>query len=285
MAAAPPVQGIVDGKYRVEQLLGRGGTGAVYRARDLRRRRLVALKVIPAELLGDSDGLRRFRREAQVIARLHHPSIVPVFDHGTLADGGAYLVMELVRGEDLRHVLQREGRLEVARAARILAAVCGAVEAAHREGVLHGDLKPENILLPAGPIEAKVLDFGVAKVIADDTAADRVGETRVTVEGAIAGTPAYMAPEQLRGGPIDGRTDVFSLGVIAYEMVSGQLPFGRGSLAEVALAQARGTPALAGGTVPAAAETAIRTALDRDADRRPASPQAFAHLISSALAM
>ncbi len=262
MAATPPAPGIVDGKYRVEHLLGRGGTGAVYRARDLRRRQRVALKVISAELLPDAEALGRFLREATVIARLQHPSIVSVLDYGTLADGGAYLVMELVRGEDLRRVLQREGRLDVVRAARTLAAVCGAIEAAHREGVLHADLKPENILLVGGPIEAKVLDFG-----------------------AIVGTPAYMAPEQLRGETIDGRTDVFSLGVIAYEMLSGQLPFGRGSVAEVVLAQARATPALAGGTVPAAVERAIRTALDRDADRRPASPQAFSHLLSAALAL
>ena len=148
-----PVAGVprtVDNKYRIEQLLGRGGMGAVYRARDMRLDRLVALKVVRAELLGDPEARQRFRREAQIVARLQHPSIVAVYDYGTFADGGAYLVMELVRGEDLRHVLQREGRLEPARAMRILESVCGAIEAAHREGVLHRDLKPENILLPGG---------------------------------------------------------------------------------------------------------------------------------------
>ena len=150
MQAIPSVPRTVENKYRIEQLLGRGGMGAVYRARDMRLDRLVALKVVRAELLGDFEARQRFRREAQIVARLQHPSIVAVFDYGTFTDGGAYLVMELVRGEDLRHVLQREGRLEARRAMRILETVCAAIEAAHREGVLHRDLKPENILLPGG---------------------------------------------------------------------------------------------------------------------------------------
>ncbi len=163
----PAVPRTVDNKYRIEQLLGRGGMGAVYRARDMRLDRLVALKVVRAELLHDPEARRRFRREAQIVARLQHPSIVAVYDYGTFPDGGAYLVMELVRGEDLRHVLQREGRLDTAESMSILTAVCAAIGAAHREGVLHRDLKPENILLPGGGAAAKVLDFGVAKIVTE----------------------------------------------------------------------------------------------------------------------
>ncbi|MCA1650829.1 MAG: serine/threonine protein kinase [Acidobacteria bacterium] len=286
MQLVPSVPRVVDGKYRIEQLLGRGGMGAVYRARDMRLDRLIALKVVRAELLGDAEARRRFRREAQIVARLQHPAIVAVYDYGTFADAGAYLVMELVRGEDLRRVLLREGRIDPDRAARILSTVCAAIEAAHREGVLHRDLKPENILLPGGEVEAKVLDFGVAKVITDEprdeqtTAADTGSIS--TVEGMIIGTPAYMAPEQLRGAPPDGRTDVCSLGVIAYEMLSGELPFGRGSLAEVVLAQARGVPPMAPSTARPAVERAIRAALELDADRRPPSPMAFGHLVTAA---
>jgi eukaryotic-like serine/threonine-protein kinase len=274
----------VENKYRIEQLLGRGGMGAVYRARDVRLDRLVALKVVRADLLGDPDARRRFRREAQIVARLQHPAIVSVFDFGTFADGGAYLVMELVRGEDLRRVLQREGRLDPRRAIRILTTVCGAIEAAHREGVLHRDLKPENILLPGGDVEAKVLDFGVAKVIDDRRDAPAVADaTLITAAGVIVGTPAYMAPEQLRAAAPDARTDVFSLGVIAYEMLSGDLPFGRGSLAEVVLAHQRGVPSTGG--IPPALERAVRAALAPEPDRRPGSPQAFAHLITAAAGM
>src|SRR5262249_17924752 len=161
------------------------------------------------ELLGDPEARQRFRREAQIVARLQHPSIVSVFDYGTFVDGGAYLVMELVRGEDLRRVLKREGRLEADRALKILSTVCAAIDAAHHEGVLHRDLKPENILLPGGDIAAKVLDFGVAKVIGEERrdAETLAGSTLMTAPGTLMGTPAYMAPEQFHGLPPDARTD------------------------------------------------------------------------------
>jgi tRNA A-37 threonylcarbamoyl transferase component Bud32 len=278
---------VLDDKYRLEQLLGRGGMGAVYQARDMRLDRLVAVKVVRAELIGDPEARRRFRREAQIVARLQHPGIVSVFDYGTVGDGAAYLVMELVRGDDLRRVMVREGPLDPDRAARILSSVCIAIESAHRQGVLHRDLKPENILLPGDDGEAKVVDFGVAKVIVEDrreatVAADRV--TLLTMEGAVVGTPAYMAPEQLRGQTPDARTDVFSLGVIAYEMLTASLPFGRGSVADVVLAQARGIPPGGIDGLSPALARAVGTALEADPDRRPPSPQAFAHLINAAKA-
>jgi eukaryotic-like serine/threonine-protein kinase len=275
----------VDNKYRMEQLLGRGGMGAVYRARDVRLDRLVALKVVRADLLGNADAQRRFRREAQIVAKLQHPAIVSLFDYGTFADGGAFLVMELVRGEDLRHVLQREGRLDPPRSLRILTAVCGAIEAAHREGVLHRDLKPENILLPTREVDAKVLDFGVAKVVNEDRRdadATMVGGSMVTAAGMIVGTPAYMAPEQLHGHAPDARTDVFSLGVIAFEMMTGELPFGRGTLADLVLAHARGVLPEVKHPLPPDLDGAIRSALHHDPDKRPPSAQAFAQLLASA---
>jgi tRNA A-37 threonylcarbamoyl transferase component Bud32 len=287
MQSISSVPRFIENKYRLEQLLGRGGMGGVYRARDMRLDRMVAVKVVRAELMGDPEARRRFRREAQIIARLQHPSIVSIFDYGTFPHGGAYLVMELVRGEDLRRVLQKEGRLEPRHAMRILAAVCDAIETAHRGGVLHRDLKPENILLPGDGVEAKVLDFGVAKVVVDEAPAPDLLQTAdqslLTTAGMIIGTPAYMAPEQFHGTQLDGRTDVFSLAVVAYEMLTGELPFGRGSLGEVILAHARGAPPMKSGNVPPAAERAIRTALDMNPDRRPHSPQAFAHLLASSL--
>ena len=284
MRPVPSIPRVVDNKYRIEQLLGRGGMGAVFRARDTRLDRMVAVKVVRADLLNDGDAKRRFRREAQIVARLQHPSIVSVFDYGTFADGGAYLVMELVRGEDLRHVLQREGRLDAPRALRIMTAVCSAVEAAHREGVLHRDLKPENILLPGGEVEAKVLDFGVAKVVAEDRREDDLtiaGGSLVTAAGVIVGTPAYMAPEQLHGHPPDARSDVFSLGVVAFEMMTGELPFGRGTLADIVLAHARGVEPAPKHPMPPDLDEVVRGALHRDPDRRPPSALAFAQLLSS----
>ncbi|MBA3271124.1 MAG: serine/threonine protein kinase [Acidobacteria bacterium] len=203
----------VDGKYRVEAVVGRGGMGAVFRARDLRLERDVAIKIVRADLVGDPDSRARFQREAQIVARLQHPAIVTVFDYGNLPDGAAFLVMEFVRGEDLRHVLKREKTLPPARTVALVAGVAAGVDAAHRAGVLHRDLKPENILLPANGTGPKVLDFGVAKMT--DTAAATSG--LMTHGTTIVGTPAYMAPEQLRGETLDERADVSTLwGGIVY---------------------------------------------------------------------
>ncbi len=283
MAAAGSIPRLVDAKYRIEQLLGRGGMGAVYRARDIGLDRLVAVKVVRAELLWDPEAQRRFRREAQIVARLQHPAIVSVFDFGMFVTGGAYLVMELVRGEDLRRVLLREGRLDSSRALPILSSVCAGIEAAHRDGVLHRDLKPENILLPGGDLAAKVLDFGVAKVMATDpTGRTEASSTMMTAPGTLIGTPAYMAPEQFKGRMYDARTDVFSLGVIAYEMLSGELPFGRGSFADVVLGHAAGARPMPPGSATSPVERAVQSAIEAEPDRRPPSAHAFARLLESA---
>jgi len=284
---AGPTPRVIDNKYRVEQVLGRGGMGAVYRARDVRLDRLVAVKVVRPDLLDDNDARRRFRREAQLVARLQHPGIVSIFDFGTLDSGGAYLVMELVRGEDLRKVLQREGRLEPARAVRILTAVCGAIEAAHLEGVLHRDLKPENILLPGGDVEAKVLDFGVAKLVEDRVKDNEPVQPQatLTMAGTVVGTPAYMAPEQMRAESPGPRTDVFALGVIAYEMLTGDLPFGTGPLTDVVVAQSRGAKPIRGYdvTIGPSLDRAIMRALSLVPDERPASAHAFAAAVTAGL--
>jgi tRNA A-37 threonylcarbamoyl transferase component Bud32 len=277
VAAMPRV---IDNKYRVDQLLGRGGMGAVYRARDVRLDRDVALKVVRADLLERSEARRRFRREAQLVARLQHPSIVSVFDYGTVPDGGAFLVMELVKGEDLRTVLKREGRLPIDRTVRLMRAICGAIETAHREGILHRDLKPENILLPGGDAEVKVLDFGVAKLLDADEPGDAA--LTVTMAGTIVGTPAYMAPEQLRGKGLGVHTDVFSLGVLAYEMMTGALPFGAGSIADIALRQAMGPPQFPSDPdVPPDMRSAILDALQPEPAARPQSATAFAERLAA----
>ena len=254
---------LVAGRYRIGRLLGRGGAGAVYRARDPSSQAELAVKIIPASNLADEAARRHLASKSRILAELRHPAIVPVIDSGVLPDGSGYVAMELVEGEDLRSLLLREGTVHVAQAAAILASVAEGLEAAHRSGMLHLDLKPENILLPAAPAEAvaRLVDF--------------------SGPGAVAmGTAAYMAPEQLRGDAADARSDVFALGVIAYEMLSGRLPFGPGSAADVLLAQARGMPAL-DASLPAALGRAIRATLEQDADRRPATPQAFAHLVNA----
>jgi predicted Ser/Thr protein kinase len=262
---------IVDGKYRVEAVIGRGGMGAVFRARDVRLQRDVAVKIVRADVVGDPDSRARFQREAQIVAQLQHPAIVTVFDFGTLADGAAFLVMEYVRGEDLRHLLKREKLLAPRVAAELMTGVATGVDAAHRAGVLHRDLKPENILLPASGTGPKVLDFGVAK-ITDPAAAPSL----VTHGATIVGTPAYMAPEQLRGDAVDSRADVYSLAVVTFEGLTGRLPFGTGTFIDVAVNQTKGVEAVSFAGVPAEIVPLLRRALSPSRESRPATAAAFA---------
>jgi eukaryotic-like serine/threonine-protein kinase len=270
-----PVLGIpvvVDGKYRIDALVGRGGMGAVFRARDLRLERDVAIKTVSAELVADSVSRTRFQREAQIVARLQHPAIVTVFDFGSLPHGSAFLVMEFVPGEDLRQLLTREKTLPLDRTIDLISGVAAGVDAAHRAGVLHRDLKPENILLPASGAGPKVLDFGVAKMT------DLGGDSSHTItHGAtIVGTPAYMAPEQLRGETVDGRADVYSLAVVTYEAITGRLPFGTGSFIDVGIKQADGSQRIDVAELPSHLADLLRQALSLDRDERPPTAATFA---------
>jgi hypothetical protein len=268
----------VDGKYRVDAMIGRGGMGAVYRARDIRLDRDVAIKVVRGELVSSSEARERFKREAQLAARLQHPSIVTVFDYGTLPDGSAYLVMEYVRGEDLRARLTRSP-LDWKDALELLASIADGVDAAHREHILHRDLKPENVLLPTGGGPPKVLDFGVAKMMASSDA-----RGTVTSGATIVGTPAYMAPEQLRGGSVDPRADVYSLAVMTYEMLTGRLPFGAGSFVDVAVRQESDEPSLDDAQVPVRLAGLLQRALSINPARRPPTAGAFATELRQRLA-
>lgn len=279
LEAIPGLPAVIDGKYRVDALVGRGGMGAVFRARDLRLERDVAIKILRAELVAAPDARARFQREAQIVARVQHPAVVTVFDYGTLPDSAAFLVMEFVRGEDLRRLLKREHRLAPARAVDLIAGIAEGVDAAHAVGVLHRDLKPENVLLPETGGGPKVLDFGVAKMA--DAAAD--GGATQTVVGTIVGTPSYMAPEQLRGEAVDGRADVFSLGVMAYEALTGRLPFGVGSFMDVAMRQTAGRSAVATDDVPFALAPIMLSALALARDERPTSAGTFASALRQGL--
>jgi serine/threonine protein kinase len=219
-----PVERTIDTKYRLEQMIGRGGMGAVYEATDLRLDRRVAIKIMLGNMFGDRAALRRFEREAQASARLNHPNIITVYDYGSIRTDGAYLVMELVRGSTLRSELQRAGRLDPQTAATWFRQLLEGVKAAHQAGVIHRDLKPENVLISsdaAGREQIKVLDFGLAKLRQLD-AADLES---LTAPGTIMGTFAYMSPEQVTGEEVDDRSDIFSLGVMVMEALIGHRPF------------------------------------------------------------
>ena len=215
---------LLSDRYRLEGTLGHGGMGVVYRGMDLMMKRPVAVKLIRAvdgvEL--DDEIAGRFLREAKNTARLQHEHIIEVFDLGRGDEGGLYFVMELLEGESLSARLRRAGKISPETTVHIARQICDALQVAHTAGVIHRDLKPANIMLlsRAGDDDfVKVLDFGVAKSTAGDQ------DTQLTHTGMLVGTVDYMAPEQIMGKPVDGRTDVYALGVVLYKMLSGKAPF------------------------------------------------------------
>lgn len=207
-------------KFTVLEIIGRGGMGAVYKARQEALDRPVAIKLLPLEISVDRDFAERFKREARTMAKLNHPNIVSVFDFGTTPEGHLYFVMEFVEGTTLHHLIRTTG-LKAAQALEIIVGVCEALNYAHAEGVVHRDVKPANVLVDVRG-RVKVTDFGLAR-LNGPSAAEQAG---YTMTGTVLGTPDYMAPEQKRGMHVDHRADIYSLGVMLYEMLCGQVPQG-----------------------------------------------------------
>ena len=228
------VGSVLDGQYQVEALLGRGGMGAVYRARHILLGDRVAIKMLPPEMRSNTEWLRRFQREGQAARRFRHPNAVTVYDLRTSGDGTIYLVMEYVEGMTLDVELKRRGRFSPADALTTLKPVMSVLNAAHAMGVVHRDLKPENIMIgkagTGGESIVKLLDLGIAK-LREVAGAEKTGSTNLTVAGQMLGTPYYMSPEQWGELPedgnsdIDGRADIYSLGVVFYEIIAGKRPF------------------------------------------------------------
>src|SRR2546428_583041 len=207
--------------YTVEGELGRGGMGVVYQARDERLKRQVAIKVLPPELAFREEIRIRFLREAETAARLSHPHIVPIHSVGEGPDGLVYFVMACVDGESLAARLKRRGRLPAEEARRAMIETADALGAAHAVGIIHRDVKPDNILLEGSRGRVVVTDFGIAKALSSTT-----GSATLTATGVAIGTPHYMSPEQAAGDrEIDGRSDLYSLGVVSYQTLTGELPF------------------------------------------------------------
>jgi serine/threonine protein kinase len=202
------------GRYEILDKLGEGAMGVVYRAKDSAIGRVVALKMLSAEVGGEDELHARFRREAEAIGRLSHPNIVTVYDLGE-ADGQLYMAMELLEGDDLRSLIERRVDVPLADRVRILIQICAAIAYAHSRGVVHRDIKPANIVVTSAA-RVKILDFGLARVATRAT---------ITRKGMILGTPDYMAPEQAMGKAVDRRSDVFSSGAVFYEFLTGEKPF------------------------------------------------------------
>ncbi len=257
------------GSYRLLTRIGAGAMGEVYAAHDEKLNRRVAVKLIATDLARDADRLQRFRQEAHAASSLNHPNIVVVHDFGEL-DGRPFIVTELVEGVTLRDRL-RAGPLPIAEAIEIALQVTGALAAAHARGLIHRDIKPENVMVrPDGYV--KVLDFGLAKLARDEEALlTDAAPTSLTQPGQAAGTPAYMSPEQARAAPVDARTDVFSVGALLYEMVTGRLAFAGESHAVIfaeILERTPPAPALLNPHVPAPLDRLIAKALEKDRELR-----------------
>jgi serine/threonine-protein kinase len=263
----PLVGRVLDGRYRVEALLARGGMAAVYHALDTRLDRTVALKVMHSSLVGDPEFVSRFIREAKSAARLSHPNVVAVYDQGTDA-GHVFLTMEYVEGRTLRDLLRSRLRLTPHEALAVLEPVLAALGAAHRAGIVHRDVKPENVLL-ADDGRVKVADFGLARA---------ASTTSQHTSGVLIGTVAYLAPEQVERGIADARSDVYAAGIMLYELLTGRPPFEGESAIAVAYQHVHADvppPSLAAPGIPAEIDTLVTRATARDPDLRPADASEF----------
>lgn len=265
----PLIGHIIDGKYELTARLGEGGMAVVYRARRVHIGDEVAVKILLRKFVKDDAALVRFRREARAAAMLHHPNVITIHDFGETGEGDApaFIVMEFVKGTPLRDLLNSQDRFPTERALRLMRGICAGVGAAHRQGVVHRDLKPENIMVVAPDDDyefesVRVLDFGLAKLLADSGAAPT---------GTVVGTPYYMSPEQCMGGTLDARSDVYSLGAMLYEMLSGKRPFTADTVSGIITkhlyeAPPPLPPSL---TIPRRVSAAIMQALAKDPSDRP----------------
>jgi serine/threonine protein kinase len=269
MSAMNLAPGTRIGPYEIASLLGAGGMGEVYRARDPRLRRDVALKILPASLAADEERLRRFEVEAQAASALSHPNIIAIHDVGR-HDGTPYVVSELLEGETLRERLE-SGPLAPRRAVEVAGQIAQGLAAAHERGIVHRDLKPENVIVTRDG-HVKILDFGLAKLLQAVPGADESRTfTRDTDPGKVLGTVGYMSPEQVRGQAVDLRSDIFSLGAVLYEMISGRRAFKGDSAVETLNAILKDEPpqiADSGRLLPPGLERVVRHCLEKRPEDR-----------------
>ena len=287
---------VLDGQYQIESMLGKGGMGAVYRARHILLGDRVAIKLLPPEMRSNTEWLRRFQREGQAARRFRHPNAVTVYDLRTSADGTIYLVMEYVEGHTLDAELKQRGKFSPAQAVAALEPIMGVLNAAHAMGVVHRDLKPENIMIgkatTGGEPVVKLLDLGIAK-LREVAGAEKTGNTNLTIAGQMLGTPYYMSPEQWGELPkdgnseIDGRADIYSLGVVFYELIKGKRPFVGLTLSELRREHVSITPPAlhdVDPTVPAGFGRAISRAIAKDRCDRQSTARELENELKHALA-
>ncbi|HEU4735521.1 MAG TPA: protein kinase [Solirubrobacterales bacterium] len=267
--------GVLSGRYEIGDRLGSGGMSSVHQATDLILERTVAVKILAEHLSDDERFVARFRREALAVAKLIHPNIVQVYDTG-IDEGRHYIVMEYVQGRSGAQILQRQGPLDAETTAEIGAQACAGLDYAHRRGIIHRDVKPGNLMVTGGPggggaqLTIKLTDFGIARA---------VEQTRITQVGSVVGTAAYLSPEQVRGEEATPATDVYALGVVLYQFLTGRLPYEGSTLAELAVRQQNEKPlppSTYNDDVPETLGAVVLRALEGDPNRRYASASELA---------
>lgn len=272
----------IDGKYLVEKLVGQGGMGNVYKARHLHMDTTLAIKILHPHLVTDATSVERFRREARAALAVDHSNAIKVMDFGVSDGKTVYLVMEFLEGQSLRQIIKQQGAISPSRTVEIAKQICGALGAAHAKNIIHRDMKPDNIVLlnPGTPQEiVKVLDFSIAKL----KTADGAG---LTQQGMVVGTPQYMSPEQGEGRELDQRSDIYSVGVILYEMLTGQLPFKAASPVALVLKHIHSLPrpiTELNGQVPKAIEAVVMKALSKKREERQQTVHQLSEELQNAL--
>ena len=267
LASGALVGRTLDQKYYIESKLGTGGMGTVYRAKRVLIGDWVAVKVLHQDQMTNPRAIERFRREAQIATRLKHPNVITVYDFGISSDGLTYLVMDLAEGESLNSLIERHGALPETNAAEIIRQACAALEEAHRQGVVHRDIKPDNIFIEKTPngLQVKVLDFGVA-------ASTKVNASRLTGAGSIVGTPHYISPEYCLGEELDGRSDIYSLGIVLYEMMTSVVPFDSTIPTAILIKHVNDTPPpprMLNPNISPAVELVVLRAIEKQREARP----------------
>jgi serine/threonine protein kinase len=278
------VGSIVHEKFHIIKKLGEGGMGAVYLAEHVKMGRKMALKVMSPSMHQDADAIARFNREAKNASQINHPNVCGIYDFGETPEGMIYLAMEFIEGSSLSGIIEKNGALTPARAASIIHQTADALQVAHDYGIVHRDLKPDNIMIAQARDKSdlvKVVDFGIAKASSSDA-------QKVTKTGLVVGTPEYMSPEQLSGDKLDGRSDIYSLGLVAFNCLTGKLPFAGNSAQEAMIARLVETPKTLAEVAPEKAwpeelEDVMRKALARDVTERYQNAAQFGRDLSKAV--